>query len=292
MDKSPEELTREKHENTERHTHGREDFFCSDVFIFTGLLIFPAIMSTAIPESTHIPLRAKLILLSMAFLPLVINRIYAPQNYLAVQRTIFLWLCNSFVLVVADLVDSNNAQNGVYNCSDDCSDLWLWKSDYLLFFAFIGLFSLFLPVVGIFTVFDLVCKSSPSKKSIFFAFSALSMTVWLISPTFWKPETAWLLRPIRPLQTSFATALISFTLSAENAPEMFVWFSASGCLALIALNLWTFAQFDNFFISSLGISGSMCYTFVVLMIVEDKIERSHQAAQPTSRTEQVSPTSD
>lgn len=247
-------------------------------FVVAAAFTLPAIMSTAIPESTHIPIKLRLLLLFSASFPLLFNIIYSPKSYFAVQRALLIWFCVILVLIVAGLVDKSNADAGVYACYD-YTGCWWKNSNCELFFIMIGLFFLVASVLAVFALLVTSIESAtPSQSTAILTFIASIFTIWLVSPISLVPTS--LLHALRPLHTVVSTSLISFALSSHDPVS--AWFErVLGLISLLlaVLNTWSFAQFEGTFIFICGLSGSFCYLFVVLMTIFDilnAIEKSRK----------------
>lgn len=56
--------------NTQKHHNPNENSLAELDFLVAAVFTLPAIMSTAIPESTHLPIKSRLLLLLSALIPL------------------------------------------------------------------------------------------------------------------------------------------------------------------------------------------------------------------------------
>lgn len=285
MNKEKEEADKEL--NTGKETPKTDANSLGDLdFAVAAVLTLPAIMSTAIPESTHISIKSRILLLSFASLPLVLNRIYSLRSYYSRQRAQVAWVCIILVLIVAHLVDKSNDNSGVYNCYHGTytyySDCWEGKSHCDFFFMFIGLPLLFGSSAVFFVLLaTLLIESNPRQRTVIVTTIASVLTIWLVLPISLVPSS--LFRTLRPLQTFLSTSLISFGLSLYSVGKWFKIILSVCSLLLALLNTWSFAQFDGTFLFICGLSGTFCYMIVIIGIIGNELDSPPQDSTAKSQ---------
>ena len=57
--------------------------------------------SAVVPEAAFLAIKLKWFILLGSFLPLCLSHFYKKKGYMAVYRAAAIWLCNSFVLLIA-----------------------------------------------------------------------------------------------------------------------------------------------------------------------------------------------
>lgn len=262
---------------------GVESIFNFPTISCAVVATFPAIMSTAIPESIHISVRTKVILLLSALLPLAYGKIFSPKQYFATQRAVLVWLCTTIVLIIADAVYKINDDLGVYGCHYGHSQCWLGSPHCVAFWiiGFAALLVLTPLVIGI--LIYQISSSTPSQLIFLMTFIASLLTMILVLPISWNPIP--LLYALRPLQTILSTFLVSFILTAESASAAWLDRVTSVLsLILVALNAWSFLQFEDIFFFICGLSGSLCYVlvFIVVTFSDEPTEKSGTSAKTAS----------
>lgn len=262
-------------------TGDAKSIFNPSTILVAVVVTFPAIMSTAIPESTHISIKMRLLLLVSASLPLAFEKILSTRRYFATQRAVLVWMCIAIVLIFADIEDKQNLKHGVYACYE-YSKCWGTGPDWIAFAVsgYLGLLAL-APTVCFF-----ICQWSakhPSQIALLMGLIASTLTLQLTLPT--SLVSGSLLYALRPLQTILSTFLVSFCLATENVAAKWLDFVlAFLSLILAVLNAWSFAQFENPPLFVFGLSGSLCYILVFLIVMggDQPTGQSNESVQAAS----------
>lgn len=152
-----------------RSTDGVEEVYLTATktdYIELLFLILAGLSSAVIPEAANTAMRFKWLIILESVSPLLVFHMYHPCNYFPMHRAAGIWVCNSFILMLAYLYQKAYLNRGIHG-SEDLKDFVSKNptSDLLAFPCVIGSFGM-LPIIFAFLIGIVMCGKNLVVKWI------------------------------------------------------------------------------------------------------------------------------